>query len=983
MKIKVNHSRARRSGMFCMQGFLPASGLLVLAVVLMVFPGRAVTHAADQGDPSAAYLQAYLAFQDAVRFEKKGDMADARRKYEQSLALFDGVKRSFPSWNTRMVDIRTGKVREALGMLGRGGGAAVGSATAAGRGAASGVPASAPVYGAPSYQPMAQQPQPVGQVAAAQSPGFSRGYSLTDQIQQQVAAYEEQIRQLQEANFQVTRELESQKQIVQDSVARIAAAKNQEASAMQQIAHLEQELTVAKQSNSETVALMEQEHALLKGQLEKADSRESSTREQIKQLEAELTAAREGGTQALARLEKQQALLEGQLQEASDKESSTREQIKQLEEELAASKDGNAEALARIEGERAALKNQLEKASTEGSAARQQIEHLEQELAATRKGNAAALAQMQEEQALLKNQLKEADSEESATREQIKRLEQELAVASTGSTEALARMQEEQALLRRQLEEATEGLQKANAESGMMFSLLEESKAVADRYREQRDAVIRERDQMAVLMKTSREGSESAMQELVARNGELQESLKQALDRVEQLNEATTGKDEQIAQLASEIEKLNQEGSGTDEQIAQLEAEMARMSEESGGKDEQIAQLEAEMATLNEENTGKDEQIAQLKSQVDEVRTELAIIREKSAGYVTTIADLESRLENTMAMLEEERAADDIPTELQEENELLRGLIVRQLRQQVRQQQTNQLVRNELERLEGSSRNLIDRVAKLTDERPRLSEAEKELLEKYNLSPEDEGGIGVTMVARVEPSSESSGAGSNSNVVAQSRAPEQSVASDVEASGELATRAADAFYARNFERAEQLYEDYMKTDPVAPKHGIALANLGVVRMRLRKFDAAQQALTKARAIHPDNAFIHFMLGMSHFWQDENEDALLALESACALDPKNLKVHQYIGVVATRLGNLKRAEKGFLEAIALDPRHAPAHFNLAVIYATGDGGAELYDRAEQHYLKALDTGAERDPQIERLLNEAKAVAGDEYSSRSSG
>ena len=43
----------------------------------------------------------------------------------------------------------------------------------------------------------------------------------------------------------------------------------------------------------------------------------------------------------------------------------------------------------------------------------------------------------------------------------------------------------------------------------------------------------------------------------------------------------------------------------------------------------------------------------------------------------------------------------------------------------------------------------------------------------------------------------------------------------------------------------------------------------------------------------------------------------------------------------------------------------------MIYATGEGGTEHYDRAEEHYHKALETGAERDPLIERLLNEELA------------
>lgn len=682
---------------------------LPLALLLLLLVSVPAAFAEEQADPSAAYLQAYIAFQDGGRFEKLGDVAGAKRRYGQSIALFEGVRRSFPSWNPKMVEFRNRKVMEALQSVEAGSG----GSTLTGQKSSTSIVI-------PNYPP--------GRSTPSSSQRSSPGPGLSGQIQNQIDVYEEQIRQLQEANRKIREELDSQKRVVKDSIAKIAAAKNEEASAMNRIARIEQELEQAKKGDSSSVAFMEREKSILK----------------------------------------------------------------------------------------------------------------------------------------------------------------------------------------RQLLQASTQLEKANEETSRLLGALENSNAAAVRYQAERDAVIKERDQMELIVSSREDHGDGALVALAEKNSMLQKKLQAAQD---------------------------------------------------------------EMEGLSRESRNKDIQIARLESRVRDVREELVAVKRQSSGYVATIADLENRLESTMRMLDDEGGVEDAPEELLAENALLRGLIVRQLRQQVRQQQTNQLVRYELEQLEGASQELIDRLAKLSEDRPILNPEERALLVKYDLAPEEKNGINAMMMAKA--------ASPSATELASAVKYVESAGDQKNTPEEIAKRAEDAFFTKDFPRAEQLYEEFVETDPSSDKHGLALANLGVVRMRLKKFEAAQQALTKARAIHPDNAFVHFMLGMSHYWQGRNGDALLALENAAQLDPDNVKVHYYVGITSARLGEFKGAERGFLEAITLDPAFAPAHFNLAVLYAVGDGSKEACLRAEQHYRRAIDIGFGRDPTMERLFNEAKALAEKEGIGKVSG
>jgi Flp pilus assembly protein TadD len=89
-----------------------------------------------------------------------------------------------------------------------------------------------------------------------------------------------------------------------------------------------------------------------------------------------------------------------------------------------------------------------------------------------------------------------------------------------------------------------------------------------------------------------------------------------------------------------------------------------------------------------------------------------------------------------------------------------------------------------------------------------------------------------------------------------------------------------------------------------------------------------------------------------------------LTRAVALDPRNCEAHNYLGITLSEKGWGTSAEQEIRKAVDLCPDYGDAHFNLAVLYLRQK--TPRIEMARYHYMKALDLGAESDPQIDAQL-----------------
>ncbi|TDU81542.1 tetratricopeptide repeat protein [Prosthecobacter fusiformis] len=489
------------------------------------------------------------------------------------------------------------------------------------------------------------------------------------------------------------------------------------------------------------------------------------------------------------------------------------------------------------------------------------------------------------------------------------------------------------------LEQAIETMKQevaaGRANSGQMDALLKEKLNLEVEYRKvsQRlkaaDVAAKDASQKLADSSLRITSLEKERNELLA---ERDATIKQRDEAIASRDTAMQERDKLSAQnlgMQTEIEAMKKRAPASDE-VKTIMAENERLKTE-------LATAQKQVATLQADATRKDQEIAQLRGQLTTLQTEMTALRQQSASYQTQVAELTLQMKNL-----QEGKPDAMTPELAKENELLREIVMRQLRSQYRQQQAKDLVLAELQKMEGVSSRLIEQVEELRGSRMTLSPEEEKLFSDPSVR-EMLGGDSIqgTLIAKVSKSDEPAPAEKPVNT--------------------LLDKANTAFSAQKFAEAAALYEDALRTDP---KNTTALVGLGYSRQRENKLGEAEAALKKCLTYDPGNELAAFHLGVTHFKQQRWNDATGAFEKGLAKNPKNARARHYLGIISTKLNLLDRAEREFKTALAIDPAYGEAHFNLAVLYATWN--PPQWDKAKSEYDLALKKGVNPDEALEKLL-----------------
>ncbi len=468
-------------------------------------------------------------------------------------------------------------------------------------------------------------------------------------------------------------------------------------------------------------------------------------------------------------------------------------------------------------------------------------------------------------------------------------------------------------------------------------TIIEESKKTLAATDKDRLALAKQRDRAESRLKKIKD-NDAELARLKQERKDLEKKF--AAEKAALEKQFATEKSELEKQLAGQqprlelVEKLEKENKELAGRLAQAEVELREVEKIKADRDrllalqEEITLLQDRLAAARDELRVRDENIQKLLGQLDEASGEAARLR-----------------------------LDPKPTEeqmrLAAENELLKNIVLRQLREQSERQEAVGRLEQELQNLHVKSDALSNQVAVLSKPFTPLDEKEMALFrEPVVLLGEPGGnGMGASLTIAKTPTGD-----------VPEAAPRGPEALSAEARAEI-DQARQLVRARRFTDAEKIYTRLTEEYPDNP---FLLSNLAVTQIQAGKNSAALVALEKSLSLSPGDVFASINLANVLARQNRYDESIELLKEVLKRDPKNAVANNYIAIALGKKGDYREAEEFFQRSILLDENYANAHFNLAVMYANTEPPSLTL--ARKHYDIAKSLGAEPDLVLDRRLAE---------------
>ena len=989
-------------------------------------------------DSSEQFLSAYQSYQQGENLERTGNTSEAINKYRFAESLLLAISKSDPTWQKPVIEYRLKKTHEALLRLQQGSPDSVGADTTLSTPPDDTFSQASSSGGSDGKKGPSISITPPGAVSKESATSTMASVGENRRLRQMIEDLKAQLQEAHDAlsaqthrtgdlenaewvkmRSQLTGDLDVAKRRISD-LEKDLKFRN---SWSKDLTSLQKKLddAVADKAASEEQfegnvrKLTEQNNALVK-QLQDAQSKVLATTDsnsKLEQLSREVEKGKEAAAQLQAKLEHSEQVakesqekssdIQKQLADVSDKCATAQKQLEQaaplrdkilklqakVEEGKEAIRQGpelqaDIQVLQEERNRLAQKVTELGAAALEASKVKGLTEETEtlknavaelkgrldagaKELEKARAQNEASDKVAAEVKGTQQKAVADAQADKSVLEEEKNRLQAKLAQASN-LIDALQSKADALPVLNRQIDQL-------KAQLAENTKMIEQSAAkLADTER----GVTASRDEAQRKEQAAKNYSELLTQQ----NNALQEQLKVALGQiatsVDHTPESAALKD-QMKKLQDQVEINAKNYAESQKRISELTQTQPDQLKALNEKEKALADAQQEAAKLQSQLVDAAQQIKTLKQQGVEGQTHLKELQDQLADRDAKIARLKKRKGN---------AADE---QIVQENELLRGIVLREIKDQAKKSQARRLMEDELKHLNVQSDTLQQQMALLTTPAVQLTPQERALFKDAQLEISDQGGANLqaSIAAPMNTTqtyngatnstsqgdantttntvSESNSLTSTNSQLPQTRADKQTNTNAVALLPwqgkfkELLAQAKAEFDRQDYLQAENTFLESLK---LSPNDYFALSNLGVVEFQLGKMNEAESNLKKAAEQSSDNSFALTTLGIVHYRQQRMEDAEKVLRKSVTINSQDFTAHNYLGIVLAASGKGKAGEGEIMKAIEINPNYADAHFNLAVIYATGKPPAKMM--ARKHYNKSLELGSPPDPSLEHML-----------------
>jgi Flp pilus assembly protein TadD len=132
---------------------------------------------------------------------------------------------------------------------------------------------------------------------------------------------------------------------------------------------------------------------------------------------------------------------------------------------------------------------------------------------------------------------------------------------------------------------------------------------------------------------------------------------------------------------------------------------------------------------------------------------------------------------------------------------------------------------------------------------------------------------------------------------------------------------------RDFDRAFGLCDEVLAKEPNLYS---ALYNCGNIHLMAGQYAQAQQLLSRAVQLVPEDAGPKYYLGRALLADGRNQEAQPYLQAAVALDPKVWDYHYWLAVSLEQSGNIVAARAEYRQALQLNQGSNEAKLRLAAL-----------------------------------------------------
>ncbi len=987
-------------------------------------------------DPSEQFLSAYQSYQQGENLERSGNTPEAINKYRFAESLLLAISKSDPTWQKPVIEYRLKKTHESLQRLQQGGADSGGadatlstppadvslqtSSSDGKRGPSISIspPGAAPKDSAASAVPSSGENRRLRQLVE----------DLKGQLQEAhnaLTAQKHRTGDLENAEWvkmrsQLTGDLDIAKRRISDLERDLKSRdswskdlkdiqkKLDDAIADKQVSEEQSEANIRK--------LTDQNNSLVK-QLQDAQNKVVATADsnsKIEQLSKEVEKGKETVAQLQAKLDHSEqkakdsldknSEIQKQLADVSEKYAMAQKQIEQAAPLRDKIKDLQAKVVQGKEALRQepALQADLQVLQEERDRLVQKVNELGAAAAEASKvkGLTEETEMLKKTVAELKGRLDAGEKELDKAKTQVDSSDKVASAAKSIQQKAIADaladrtvLEEEKARLQDKLAQASLWIRSLQSKADSVPSLnsdiahLKDQLAENTKTIEQSAAKLAEAEKAVIAYHDEAQRKENAAKSytdlLTQQNSALQEQLKVALGQIAKSvdhSPESVALKEQMSKLQDQMDLNAKNYAESQKRISELTQAQPNQQKALDEKEKALEVARQEASKLQSQLADAAQQIKMLKQQGDEGATRLKELQDQLADRDAKIARLKKRKGN---------AADE---QIVQENELLRGIVLREIKEQAKKSQARRLMEDELKHLNIQSDSLQQQMSVLTAPTVQLTPQERALFKDAQLLISDQGGenlqasIAAPMNA-VQTNNDStiSAPRTDTNAVVNSNSMESNSVVSTNSQGsdtnavkqadtntpallpwqgkfkELLAQAKAEFDRQDYLQAENTFLESLK---LSPNDYFALSNLGVVEFQLGKMKEAEANLKKASEQSTDNSFALTTLGIVHYRQQRMEDAEKVLRKSIAINSQDFTAHNYLGIVLAASGKGKAGEGEIMKAIEINPNYADAHFNLAVIYATGKPPAKMM--ARKHYNKSLELGSPPDPSLEHML-----------------